>query len=291
MKKIILTLLTLLAVAVAAGCLYGTARTLVDRTGRRTLKGSGHLTTRTFDAPRFDGVYASSTADVTIVKGSGPITVEADDNVMEYVAIRVEEGRLRIKLDTDQRYNSLNNVTFRVTVPTDGRLAELKASGAAKIVAEPVLTADEIEFDASGAAKLVAMVACETCEIDISGTSKAEIGGRIGTCAAEASGASKLKLVARTATCDLDASGASKIEAIGAAERCELSASGAAKIDASEFVVVDCQASASGSGKVSADCTRRLSARATGAGKVVYQSRENLHVTASKSGAGSVSER
>ena len=250
MKKIILTLLTLLAVAVAVGCLYGTARTLVDRTGRLTLKGSGHLPTRTFDAPRFDGVYASSTADVTIVKGSGPITVEADDNVMEYVAIRVEEGRLRIKLDTDQRYNNFNNVTFRVTVPTNGRLAELKASGAAKIVAEPVLTADEIEFDASGAAKLVAMVACETCEIDISGASRAEIGGRIGACEAEASGAAKLKLVARTATCDLDASGASNIEAIGAADRCELSASGAAKIDASELVLLDSQASASGSGKL-----------------------------------------
>ncbi len=66
--------------------------------------GSGHLTTRTFDAPRFDGVYASSTADVTIVKGSGPITIEAGDNVMEYVVADVEAGRLRIKLDTDQRY-------------------------------------------------------------------------------------------------------------------------------------------------------------------------------------------
>ena len=49
-------------------------------------------------------------------RASGPITIEADDNVMEYVVADVEAGRLRIKLDTDQRYSSFNNVTFRVTV-------------------------------------------------------------------------------------------------------------------------------------------------------------------------------
>lgn len=291
MKKIILTIVGLLAVAVATGCLYGTARTLFDRNERRTLKGSGHLVTRTFDASRFDGVYASNTAEVTIVKGSGPITIEADDNVMEYARVKVEKGRLRIKLDTDKRYDGFKNVTFRVTVPSDDRLKELKVSGAAKIVAEPVLTADDIELDASGAAKLVAMVACKSCEIDVSGAAKAEIGGKIGACEAEASGASNLKFVARTAVCALKASGAAKITAVGAADKCEISASGAATIDASEFVAAHCDAGASGSGKASVDCTQRLTAQASGAGKIVYKSREGLRVTASKSGAGSVTER
>lgn len=291
MKKIILTVVGLLAVAVTVGCLYGTAHTLFDRNDRRTLKGSGRLVTRTFDTARFDGVYASNTADVTIVKGSGPITIEADDNVMEYVVVKVVEGCLRIKLDTDKRYNGFNDVTFRATVPSDGRLSELKASGAAKIVAEPVLATDDIEFDASGAAKIVAMVDCKSCEIDISGASNAEIGGNIGMCEADVSGAAKLKLVARTAACEFEASGAAKITAVGAADKCGLSASGAAKIDASEFVAADCEAGASGSGKVSIDCTRRLSAHASGAGKIVYKSREGLSVTASKSGAGSVNER
>ncbi len=126
---------------------------------------------------------------------------------------------------TNVTNSSFNNVTFRVTVPTDGRVAELKASGAAKIIAEPVLTADDRarrlgRCEARGDGRLRRNVRNRY----FGNFQSREIGGRIGTCAAEASGAAKLKLVARTAVCAISIAprAPSKIEAIGAAERCEL---------------------------------------------------------------------
>lgn len=57
------------------------------------IKGSGNIVTRTIDAPDFDRVDAARAVKVVITgKATGKITIEADDNIMEYVVSRPEKG-------------------------------------------------------------------------------------------------------------------------------------------------------------------------------------------------------
>lgn len=295
MKKIIITLVVILAAALAAGSLYAVAGDLVRTIGdKRALKGSGNIVTRTVDVGRFSGVRAFSCARVTLVKGSGPVTVKVDDNMLEYLHVKVEKGVLRIGLKNNEErtgFSSFNNVTLEVTVPNDGEIEELKTSGAARIVAEPVLTAREVEIDASGASRIVAMVRCTTCEIDASGASHVEVGGTMSaSCEADASGASHIRLVAQTDRCEIDASGASNIEAEGSARTSEIEASGASHIDAEKLRSESCTARTSGSSGITVDCTRTLSASASGASSVRYRNSAatELSIHMSTSGAGSI---
>ena len=154
MKKILIALVTFAAAALAAGSLYAVAGDLVSnfRNDDRRVEGSGRIVTRTFDVGAFQGLKAFSCARVTLVKGSGPATVKIDDNLLPYLCLKVEKGTLRIGLKSEKgHFNNFRNVTLEVTVPCDGQIGELDGSGAAHIVAEPVITARELEIDASGA--------------------------------------------------------------------------------------------------------------------------------------------
>lgn len=283
MKKILISLAGVVAIAICAGCLFGFASNRFDK----RIKGSGKLITRTVEVGAFDAVRASSTASVALVAGSGPVTVQADDNIMDRVKVTVEEGTLVIGMTQ----GSYSNITLEVTVPTDGKLTALRASGASKIVCEPVLTADDIDLKASGASKLVAIVRCNECEIDASGASKVEIGGDMSCCEAEATGASRLKLVIKAGTCKLRASGASKMEVQGSAASSSIEVSGASSLTADEFVTETCDVDASGASKASVNCTAKLVANASSASKIVYTDGANLNKVISKSSAGSVRER
>ena len=193
-------------------------------------KGSGKLITREIAVAPFTALEVSNGANVTLTTGSGPAVVETDDNMMEYVEVKVEDGTLTIGFEGE--CTSLTNVTLRVTVPTDGRLNRLRASGASKIVAEPVLQSKNLKLRLSGASKLVAVVKCGTCALDISGASKAEVGGDMDVCEAEVSGASNL--------------------------------------NAEDFVTTTCVVSASGASNARVNCSSKLTAEASSASKITY---------------------
>ena len=294
MKKILIALVTFAAAALAAGSLYAVAGDLVSnfRNDDRRVEGSGRIVTRTFDVGAFQGLKAFSCARVTLVKGSGPATVKIDDNLLPYLCLKVEKGTLRIGLKSEKgHFNNFRNVTLEVTVPCDGQIGELDGSGAAHLVAEPVITARELEIDASGASKIVAMVRCASCEIDASGVSLIEVGGTVSdTCEADASGASKIRMAVQCERCDMDASGSSRIQAEGSARTCSIEASGASHIDAEELRTEVCTAGASGASAIAVSCTRTLNATASGASSVRYKSPagSDLSIHASSSGAGSI---
>ena len=64
------------------------------------IKGSGNIVTRTIDAPDFDRVDAARAVKVVITgKATGKITIEADDNIMEYVVVEAKGGRLTATID------------------------------------------------------------------------------------------------------------------------------------------------------------------------------------------------
>lgn len=294
MKKIVLSLIGLVAIAIAAGCLYSVAANLdngIDFSRKTTLRGSGNIITRTFEVGEFDAIHARSAVSVQLVKGSGPVTVKTDDNVMEYIEVAVKDGTLA--LGFKQGSYERHNVSVEITVPTDGNMKGVKVSGAAKLVAEPILSADEIELKASGAAKMAVLVNAKKCEIDVSGASRVEVGGAAEQCEADASGASRLKLVLKTVICDLDTSGASRIEAIGSAHDLFAEASGASNITADELVATNCKASTSCASKIAVNCTDKLTASASSAGHITYKNSGSgvLETHFSTSSAGSVSER
>ena len=99
------------------------------------IKGSGNIVTRTIDAPDFDRVDAARAVKVVITgKATDKITIQADDNIMEYVVVEAKGGRLTATID--KSVNNVSNADVTVTVPANGRIRALDASSAARITSD-----------------------------------------------------------------------------------------------------------------------------------------------------------
>lgn len=157
------------------------------------LKGSGNIVTRTIEAPAFDRIDAARAVKVVITdKTSGKITIAADDNVMDYVVVEANGGRLTATID--KSINNLSNADVTVTVPANGSIRALDASSAAKISSDVVLNADKFAMDASSAAKIDVSVKAQSCAVAASSASKINASVEAVSCSVEASSASKITL-------------------------------------------------------------------------------------------------
>lgn len=167
------------------------------------LKGSGNIVTRTIEAPAFDRIDAARAVKVVITdKTSGKITIAADDNVMDYVVVEANGGRLTATID--KSINNLSNADVTVTVPANGSIRALDASSAAKISGDVVLNADKFAMDASSAAKIDVSVKAQSCAVAASSASKINASVEAVSCSVEASSASKITLKGSAAKCTAD---------------------------------------------------------------------------------------
>jgi len=214
------------------------------------LKGSGNIVTRTIEAPAFDRIDAARAVKVVITdKTSGKITIAADDNVMDYVVVEANGGRLTATID--KSINNLSNADVTVTVPANGSIRALDASSAAKISSDVVLNADKFAMDASSAAKIDVSVKAQSCAV-------------------AASSASKINASVEAVSCSVEASSASKITLKGSAAKCTADLSSASKLSAGDFVAAECSVNTSSAAKAVVNCTERLHADASSGSSIRY---------------------
>ena len=202
------------------------------------IKGSGNIVTRTIDAPDFDRVDAARAVKVVITgKATDKITIQADDNIMEYVVVEAKGGRLTATID--KSVNNVSNADVTVTVPANGRIRAL---------------------DASSAARIDAAVKSTTCAVAASSASDIDAAIETGTCTVEASSASKITLKGSAAECSIDMSSASKLSAAEfTVTDCSVDTSSAAKATVNCTGTLRAAASSGSSIRYTGDCKTSIS--------------------------------
>lgn len=210
------------------------------------ITGSGNITTKTIEAPAFEGIDAARAVKVVISdKTTDKIRIEADDNVMDYVIAKVKDGVLTVSID--KTLNSVSNTNVTVTVPANGHIRSLEASSASTIRSEVTLSGDKFSIDASSAAKIEATV--------------------------------------EVTSCDISASSAAKIKLSGSAQKCNIDMSSASKLSAEELIVADCVVETSSAAKASITCTKNLSADASSGSSINYSGNCQTQIDKSSGGS------
>ena len=282
MKKILL-----IAVLIAA-CLSVTAYVACVATPLlgKSVKGSGHIVTKTIDAPDFNGIEASRAVKVVVSDDmSDKIRIEADDNLIDLTVVEVSRGKLVVTLD--KKVNSISNADITVTVPANGHIRSLHASSASKIRSEVTLKADKFSIDASSAAGIKAAVEATSCDIGASSSAKIEVTAQTTSCKLEASSAAKIAACVTATECSAGASSAAKITLAGSADTFRADLSSAAKLDAGKFTAVNATIDTSSAAGATIDCSGKLTASASSGSKIRYTG--DCQTSLSRSSGGSVS--
>ncbi len=282
MKNTILSIATMLAAtAMTVSACTATAHTAVTATDMSIpsdarITGSGNIITRSVNIADFSRIETSRAVHLVVEKRSGrKAIIEADDNIMPYVIVEVDGGCLNVGIDDDIK--SLNNVTVKVTVPSDGNISAISASSASRVTVETEIKSPKLMLDASSAANInITKSDVGTCSIDASSAANVEGAIKADNCVIDMSSASDVNVALLAVKCDVTATSAASATLSGEAGDIEITVSSAAKVDAMDLNARNADVSASSSGSIKVTCMKSIDASASSGGSVKYAAKGDL---------------
>lgn len=216
----------------------------------KAIQGSGKMVTDTIKIENFHEIHASSGVKVIITDQPGDVVVQADENLIEYVTVKVREGELKIGI----KPGVLTRVTedIIVYVPDNGNIRKLDASSAAKILTDKQLTVKSLEIDASSAAKI---------RVDV----------KTSECSVEASSSAKVAVQIVADRLEVETSSAASVKFQGVVREASFEATSASSIDAEMLTTQLCEVEASSAADIRVWCEQEIHGRASSAGTIFYK--------------------
>lgn len=219
----------LLGLVMALGMIAASLGGCFPTVGGQVVTGSGRTTTTDYDFNDFTRVSVGSAFQTEITQGASySVAVTVDDNLVEFLDVRVEGDTLHIGL-LPRLSLGFRNMTLsaRITMPD---VAGLDLSGAVRGRVSGFNNQKPVEVEASGASQLRGDITTGEMRVEASGASTVELTGSTGRLDANASGASTIRFDTFTSEdTDVRASGASNVT-VNASGRLTGDASGASTV-------------------------------------------------------------
>lgn len=239
----------LIVFAALVATVLGCTVTIPSRDSFQSVTGSGEIVTLTPDFADFDQVDVGYAFEATIEQGdASAVTIRIDDNLAEYLDVRVVGRTLVIALEPSLGFNfGAKTLEADITMP---EIVGLDASGASRVRLTGFGSTKDLRVEASGASTVSGDIAAGDVDMRISGASTVSLEGSGDNLNLEASGASTANLrdfpvadarvqlsgasrgtVNASGTLDVEASGASHLTYTGNPRLGSVDASGASSIE------------------------------------------------------------
>ena len=272
MKKVLLFILLGLLGAVG----YSFADRQHEVKARQTADTATVLTLTKYEGESIRSIEVGSVFHTVLRVGEQTgIRLSVDSRFGPYLICRLQEGRLKIGMRSDQpeylRYGRywVTRPTVEITVRSIDRLT---VSGVAQVKVCDPLRGDRFDLEASGCAKIEGLNLQTSDAVSMRCSGVAQVSGaqleNPASAVIEASGCAKVDFRAETPRLKVQASGASRIEGAGKAENLQVSASGSADCLLDNLHAVSADCSASGSADIHCYASETLRASASGSGQI-----------------------
>lgn len=178
------------------------------------VRGNGNVTESKREISSFSSVEVGSGIDLYITQGDKEsITLEADENIHQYIETEVDGGNLKIYLS--KKVRKVKTMQAHLTIKT---IKGIHASGGSDVYSKNIIKSEVLSVICSGGSDAKLEIEVDEFKCKVSGGSDADIKGSTKKLAAQASGGSdiyagKLKSI----DCHVETSGGSdaKVNATG----------------------------------------------------------------------------
>jgi hypothetical protein len=140
---------------------------------RNNVHGNGNVVTKERKAAEFTGIKVSTGIDVYLKQGDNmSITVEADENLHEYIMTEVRDGILNVYTDANIREAERKRVYV-----TMKEVRMIRTTSAGDVIGETPVKTDELELSASSAGDIKLEVYAKEINLDISSSGDITLSG------------------------------------------------------------------------------------------------------------------
>jgi hypothetical protein len=162
----------------------------VDGQFYHSVSGNGHVVKTDRSISGFDGVKVSTGIDVYLSQGDKEsVSVEADENLHEYIKTEVKDGILNVYTD----HISIRHADRERVYVSIKNIRSLKTTSAGDIIGETALRTDDIEISASSSGSIKIELYAKKTDLDISSAGDVTINGEGESLRADLSSAGDLK--------------------------------------------------------------------------------------------------
>lgn len=161
MKTTILTFATLLFINVSHAQWWGNGE---------KIKGNGTISTITRTTPDYNGISCAGDFDYILVSGTeGKITIEGEENLLEYIITEVKNGKLIVKTEKNINLSPSGNKTIKVTIPFKD-IENISLAGSGDLMNKDTVTANDLKVSLAGSGDVVLTVETNTVNGSLAGS-------------------------------------------------------------------------------------------------------------------------
>jgi len=212
--------------------------------------GDGNITTKTRSTEDYDMLKVIGSMDVHLQKGTeGKITVKTDENLHEYLEIRVVNKELIVKSKNNTSYNTKHGI--HITVPFEN-ISKVKLTGSGDINTKDVIKTNEFNASVNGSGDIILDVEASKVEANVSGSGD-------------------INMNVEATQVEADVSGSGDIYLSGSTFNLEVDVNGSGDFSGFDLTAKNTDVSVSGSGDAEVICNKNLIARVRGSGDIFYK--------------------
>ena len=238
----------------------------------RGIKGNGVSKELDRGKMEFTAIDVRGSVDVIISNNAdATIKVTGDENLVEYVETYVKDGVLNVHLNNKEIKSFSSRIGLKVTVPNNGQINNIKASGSSDVKVEGTVIADNMNISCKGSSDFIGNVKAGKCKIDCGGSSDFKGSVEAENCEIYCTGSSDFKGSVETTTISIRCTGSSDCNISGKADVCEISMTGSSDFNGYDFTTNRLTCSTSGSSNIKVTCNEEFEARASGSSDIYYR--------------------
>ncbi|NHM07197.1 DUF2807 domain-containing protein [Flavobacterium sp. CYK-4] len=148
---------------------------------RDKIKGNGQMTTKNITVAPYDEIRVSGFFDVELVAGDeGKITVNAEDNLIQYLEIKVEGNTLKLGVEKGVYLSPSRGHDVKITVPFES-LSEVSLAGSGAVATKNVIKADSFKSTLSGSGDMRLDLNAKEITSEVTGSGDMTLKGKADT--------------------------------------------------------------------------------------------------------------
>jgi hypothetical protein len=217
---------------------------------QKKVKGNGNITTITRTTSDYDGIQCAGSFDYVLVAGTeGNISIEGEENLLEYIVTEVKDNDLIIKIENNINLQTSYNKTIKITIPFK-EIRKVSLSGSGDLWNESKIKTDKFKVSIAGSGDV-------TLDMEASSTD------------ANVTGSGDLTLKGTTTNLDINVTGSGDFHGF-------------------DLQATNTDVSVTGSGDADVVCNGNFKARVAGSGDIQYKGNPKTEDT-KVAGSGSIS--
>jgi len=156
--------------------------------GGKKIKGNGNMTTITRTTSDYDVISCAGSLDYKLVAGDeGKITIEGEENLLEYIVTEVRDGKLKVKTKNNVYLKTSYNKTIKITIPFED-INRVSLSGSGDMWNEDTIKASSFKASLAGSGDLVLKVDVSDLEGSVAGSGDLTLKGNTNNLKAKVAG-------------------------------------------------------------------------------------------------------